>query len=103
MATKLGKTAKLAIFLSFNLLFLTNAFARIDGVEYAELSIGGQAIEFPIGNDERKADIYYLKKALNGDNEAREIFLGGGDERLFFVGDDTPRWLKITKTSEELL
>ena len=79
------------------------ASAKIEGVQYAEVVINGNPVHFPIGNDERKNDVFYLKKALNGDKEAREIFLGGQKERMFFIGEYEPLWLKVSESSEEII
>jgi len=85
------------------LLITSLAFARIEGVEYAKVKVEGKVYDFPIGNKERKQDVYYLLKAMNGDKEAREVFLGGEKERYFFIGDETPLWLVVDTKSEKVI
>lgn len=70
-----------------------------DGIEMATVSVNGEDVTFPLGNTERKQDAYYLKKAVKGDQEALEIFLGGQDERHFYIGLESPRWLIVRKDS----
>jgi len=91
------------ILIILGLLIASNAYAIIDGVDYAELVVNGETISFPVGNDERKHDVYYLKKALAGDAIAREIFLGGQEEVWFFIGEGEAKWLKVTRTGEEIV
>lgn len=84
----------------------TPSNAEIDnwsGVSTTTITIGG--IEYPctIGNEERKSDIYFLKKAIKGDEEAREMFLQGQDSRMFFIGTTEPLWIKVTETSIEVI
>ena len=67
----------------------------VDMVKKAELEINGQVYVFPVGVKEREMDVFWLKKAVGGDKDALEMFLGGMDERLFYVGDDTPVWLRV--------
>jgi len=40
--------------------------------------------------------MYYLKKALDGDKQAREILLGNNQERYIYIGDETPLWLVLS-------
>lgn len=74
-----------------------------DHVEKASLTVNGKEITFPIGNVERKQDIFLLKKALGGDKDARELFLSGSQDKWFFVGTETPIWLHVMQNSEELV
>jgi len=74
-----------------------------EGIEFSEIEVGGESVRFPVGNTERKQDIYFLKLALNGDKTAREMFLGGKKERWFFIGTETPLWLKVTEFDEEII
>lgn len=83
-------------------LILGTAHARLP-VDYATVEIKGQEVEFPIGNKDREHDVYWLKKALNGDTEAREVFLGGLSERWFFIGEYEALWLRVTEDSEEIV
>ena len=78
-------------------------FSNVEGIEYATIKVNGQNIEIPIGNVERKQEIYFLKKALEGDKAAREIFLGGNDERWFPIGDEQVVWLLVDKDSERVI
>ncbi len=97
-----------ALFLGISL-FSSNpaqTFAVIDafeGIEMATITVKGKEVTFPIANDERKNQIYYLKKSLNGDKEAREIFMGGEKEKWFFIGKHTPLWLKVTEDDVEII
>ena len=72
-----------------------------DGVEHATITVNGEDIRFPIGLDEsgqsRKMDVYILKKALGGDKDAMDMFMDGKEERWFFIGRETPLWLRVTK------
>jgi hypothetical protein len=86
-----------------SLLFVTSTAEAKLPVEYAEITVNGQEIEFPVGNDQRKHEVYYLKKALMGDVQAREVFLGGEDEKWFYIGEGSSRWLRVTKTSENII
>jgi hypothetical protein len=72
----------------------------IEGVQYTTLTINDASYEVPLANDEYKKDLYWLKKAIKGDKEALEIFLGNDDERIFFIGDTSPRWLIVQKNGE---
>lgn len=96
-----GGWEKVAVFAL--LLLASPAYAQIEGVDYATVDVKGERLWFPVGNLEREQDVYYLKKLLNGDVEAREVFLGGYEERWFFIGDEKPKWLKITQDSEEVI
>lgn len=87
------------VILAIMLSLCSVAEARLP-VDYATVTINGEEIEFPVGNKERREEVFYLKKALNGDKEAREVFLGGKDEKWFFIGEESAKWLKITKDSE---
>lgn len=69
----------------------------------AQIVVDGKEYEFPVGGDERAMQILLIKKAINGDKEAREMFLGGADEKLFFIGKEGPLWLKVTKDGMEVL
>lgn len=85
------------------LLLCSSAYAEIEGVEHAELTIGERVVRFPVGDAQRKQDIYFLKKAIAGDNDAREMFLAGDNEKYFFIGEHSPLWLKVTKTGQEIV
>lgn len=78
----------------------TNPF---EGVEMATINLNGKEIEFPVGDKDRRDKIYYLKKAMNGDKEAREVFMEGKKEMWFFVGKENPLWLKVTSDKVELI
>jgi hypothetical protein len=85
------------------LLITSFAFAFIDGIERVSIEVNEVTYRVPIGNKDRQSDIYYLKKALNGDKEAREVFLGGQDEKWFFIGEENPLWLVVGKDSEKVI
>lgn len=82
---------------------LDAAVGAFDNIEFATIEVKGEEIRFPIGNKERKQEVYYLKKALRGDMEAREVFMGGAKEKFFFVGVETPLWLKMTESDVEII
>lgn len=83
-----------------SLLISVPANARIDGVDYVKLTVGGSDYSVPVGNKERQADLYLIKKALRHDREAREILIGDKNELVYFIGDSEVRWLHITKDKE---
>ena len=91
---------------SYILIQSNQAIAEInifEGIEMATLEINGENITFPIGDTTRKNDIYYLKKALKGDQDAMDMFLGGSNERWFFVGIETPLWLRVDKSGAKVI
>lgn len=72
--------------------------------DYIEFTINGRVYNVPIPNTETKNTFYYIKKALAGDQIARELVLGGCDKKQFFIGDvGLVRWLTITKDSESVV
>lgn len=80
----------------------SSAYEGFDGVERVRITVGSKDYLVPVGNNDRRNDLFYIKKALNGDKEAREVFLAGEDERAFFIGDYKPSWLVISKTGESI-
>ena len=84
-----------AIALAMTLATIAPEAHAVDLVKKAELEINGKMYAFPVGVKEREMDVFWLKKAVGGDKDALEMFLGGMDERLFYVGDDTPVWLRV--------
>src|SRR3990167_7706403 len=82
--------------------FIEEAHAKIEGVSYGELNVNGKVYQFPLGNSKRESEFYYLKKGLLGDNLALEIFLGGEDEKWWYIGEDVALWLKVTKNGAEI-
>lgn len=89
-----------ALFLGISL--SVSAHAAIDpfeGVEMGTLELEGKTYEFPIvpeagkGMAVSKNDLYYLKKALQGDKDAREIVMGGASEKWLYIGRESPRWI----------
>lgn len=68
------------------------------GIEMAKIGLHGQSYEFPVGDAERKADIYFLKLALAGDKVALDVFLGGADTKWFYIGKDSALWLKVKRS-----
>ena len=34
-----------------------------------------------------------------GDQDAKELFIGQGEYRDFFIGDEYPRWVRVYKDS----
>ena len=92
------KNIRILLILSILIASSGSALAEISafsGVDIQKILINGEVYEVPVGNEQRKNDIYYLKKAINGDKEALEIFLGGFSTRLFFIGKETPLWLRV--------
>lgn len=71
-----------------------------DGIEFTTIGVNGTTYNVPIGNKERQSDLYLLKKALKGDKDAREVFLGGSPKKDFYIGFETPLWLTVTTDSE---
>lgn len=101
-----GRTLITTLFvLTAVLLFipLAKATDAFEGIDFVDIVIKDTHYSVPVGNLDRKNEIYYIKKALEGDKVAREIFLGGQKERLFFIGIETPLWLKITENSQEVV
>ena len=86
------------------LVSVANAEVNIfEGIEMATIEVSGKEYTFPVGDIDRKNDIYYLKKGLAGDKAALEMFLGGAKEKWFYIGIDTPLWLKVTKDKAEVI
>lgn len=69
------------------------AVEAFEGIDIQKIVVSGQVYEVPVGNRDRKDDIYYIKKAMKGDREALEMFLGGNDSRIFYIGKESPVWL----------
>lgn len=67
----------------------------IEGVEKATLLIDGVEYTFPIGGPDREMDIFWLKKALKGDEDALDMFMGKHPDGYFWIGDDFPVWLRV--------
>ena len=83
----------------------SNAYDYFAGVDMSTLEINGETYEFPTkdGQNDRRSQVYFIKLALKGDETARETLLGGQDEMWFFIGKEKPIWLKIDKTSFEVI
>ena len=73
------------------------SFAKIEYVDYTTLEINCKSYEVPKANKDYVAELYWLKKALSGDKEALEIFVGNGPHRDFFIGDEHSRWVRVYK------
>ena len=71
------------------------AIEAFDGVQIQTIIVEGKSYEVPVGNEERKNDIYYLKKAMKHDQEALDMFLGGEPSRLFYIGKEEPLWIDV--------
>lgn len=93
---------KVALFILLaSSLMVGTAEARISGVDWLNLPINGTDYEVPLYNDDAKAEFYLVYKALHGDEEARDVVLGGKLEKLIFIGDgDRVLWLHMTKNEE---
>lgn len=92
----------LAVFISTPL-SAKEAFNVWNGVEMVTLNVKGHEYRFPAGDRERKESIYWLKKALKGDKDALEMFLGDAKEKMFYIGTDSPLWLKVTRNTVEVI
>ena len=55
----------------------------------------GNTYEFPLGDAERKSEIYYMKKALAGDKVAQDLFMEGKPQKWIFIGKEYPIWVKL--------
>lgn len=84
-------------------LLQTSAFALPAGVEMVDITVNGETVSVPIGNNQRRGEIYLLKKALKGDKDAREVFMGGENPKFYYIGADSPLWLKMDSDSEEIV
>lgn len=76
------------------------------GVQMAQIEVNGKVYETPLsshGDADRPSDIYMLKKSLQGDKVAHEMFMGGKDVRWLFIGKEKPLWIKATKSSIEVV
>lgn len=91
---------KVVPFLLVILALTGKAEAKIDGIPYTDLVVDGTTYSVPIGNREYRDKIYYVKKAIAGDRDAREIVLGGKWREAIFIGDDKPLWLFVTADDE---
>jgi len=95
------KIAKAAVFLMF---LCATAFAdyHIEGVKYVTLNVKGTYYDVPIHSPEFTEErAITVMKVLNGDKEARAVFLGGKETDQVFIGDGQKvRWLFITKDNE---
>lgn len=95
-------TSRLKVLSLATLLILGSANgseARIEGVEYVTFSVGGVSYDVPLGNETRRQEAYFVKKALGGDEEARWLLLGNNETFVWFIGDDEGvRWLHMNKT-----
>src|SRR3990167_2608219 len=99
--TQEGRTMiHVAIILS--LMICTSAYA-VEDVRKADLTINGVTYSFPVGTKEREMDVYWLKKFADGDTAARDMFLQGEDMKIMYIGDDSARWLKVTKDTMEVI
>ena len=78
-------------------LLVVPAYARIEGVQYINLKVNGKVYDVPVGNKEQSQELYFIKKALNGDKEALEILIGDQEKSIIWIGDEKPRWLILHK------
>lgn len=89
----------------------TNLYALepFEGVEMGEISLEGKSYVFPIVPEDGKVyavsknDLYYIKKAIEGDKIAYEVLLGPNQKREFFIGLETPLWLVVTDSKMEVV
>jgi len=90
-----------------SIVLISNSFAYdyFEGVEMATLEINGETFETPLknGSDDRTQKFYMIKLALKGDEVARDVLLGGKDELWTFIGKDKAVWLRMDKTSFEVI
>lgn len=85
------------------LVFVTSTALAQLPCEHVEIKVNGVTYSIPIGNEKRRNEIYYLKKALAGDKDACEMFLAGQKERWYGIGDEEVLWLRVTENSEEVI
>lgn len=85
---------RLILLILLGVLISSNASA-VDLVRKATLEVDGKEYTFPVGLGDRKEDVYMLLKASKGDEVALSMFMQGQDERLFFIGDDVPTWVRV--------
>ena len=95
---------KLLTAIAISLAFIVSDANAIEGVEKVTLNISGKEYLVPVGDMYRKNDLYYLKKYLDGgDTTSLEFFLGTEPFRVFYIGDDSPAWVKVSKSGVELI
>ena len=76
------------------LLNTTMCFA-LHGIESVAIWIEGKKVMVPMVY---KEDVLLLRDLTNGNLAARKKFLHGDSERIFYIGDTSPLWVKVTKT-----
>lgn len=76
---------------------IVDANGHFIGVDYTKLTVNGVTYDVPIGNPDRKQELYLLKKALKGDTDSLEMFLGGEPQRFYMIGDTKMTWLLARK------
>lgn len=81
--------------ISLALLFVCSFASAQLNTKYGDLEINGQKISFPIGNNERQHEYYFLKLATEGDKAALKVFLGGEKEKWFYIGEYDALWLVV--------
>lgn len=80
----------------------TDVFA-VSGVDKASLTIDGKKYDFPATDMHTKTDVYFLKKYIeSGDIQALDMFLGTQESRMFYIGDDFPLWLFVSREKVEV-
>ena len=84
---------RLILLILLGVLISSNASA-VDLVRKATLEVDGKEYTFP-GAVGKQDDVYMLLKASKGDEVALSLFMQGQDERLFFIGDDVPTWVRV--------
>lgn len=72
--------------------------------DYTKFTVNGTTYDVPIPNKDTRSDYYLLHRAIEGDKYARELLLGGKQERAIFIGDiDGARWLVLGKNGEKVI
>ena len=75
--------------------------SNFDGIDYISLEVNGVAYSIPMGSPEMKQEMFFIKMAIEGNNEfAREVVLAGRKTKTIYIGNKSPLWLNITSTSE---
>lgn len=91
-----------AVFMIGISLAASTASAKIENVPYVTLEVKGVSYEVPIhAPDFYEPDAKLVMDVLDGDKNARKVFLRGKKERIFFIGDgEKIRWLHVTEKNE---
>ena len=74
---------------------------RIEGIPYTSLVVQGEVHWIPVINPKRQTLLERIKRAVEHDDKvSREMLLEGGQEKIIYIGNQTPKWLYLTKDDE---